>query len=285
MSDTYKIIYKAKGKTFEISPDSPAKLLEGGLAGFDCTELDVKISPYATIDGGYPVRRRFAERELAVTFEISREESASLRRKLISMLDPREDGELIVDFFGDSRRITVIPCGEPKFDRHTLHSPTVVTLNFVAPTVFFSSGAKKTSTFRKTAPLFTFPLTTTAVAGVTGGLKMTTDHTVADNTGDTECGIIVKVIATGGSVVNPTVSCGDDYIKTNLALADGDVLVIDTRKGQKCITVNGERCFSFMRDSAFFSLPLGQSTIKVDADSGKEYINAQVEYVPLYYGV
>lgn len=285
MSDTYKIIYKSKGKSFEISPDSPAKLLEGGLAGFDCTELDVKISPYAAMDGGYPVRRRFAERELAISFEIPRDESAALRRQLISMLDPCEDGELIVDLFGEVKRITVIPCGEPKFDRPTLRSGTVVTLYFVAPSVFFSCDEKKTGSFRQILPLFTFPLNTTKEAGITAGLRMTSDSAVADNTGDVECGITVKVTAKGGSVVNPKVYCGDKYIKTKLTLRDGDVLLIDTRKGNKNITLNGERCFSFNRDSTFFSLPLGKSTVKVTADSGAEYISAQVEYMPLYYGV
>lgn len=285
MSDTYKIIYKAKGKAFEISPTSPAKLLEGGLGGFDSTEFDVKISPYAAIDGGSVVRRRFAERELSITFEIDREASDYLRRELVSMLDPREDGELIVDLYGDERRITVIPCGEPVFDRPTANSPTIVTLFFVAPAVFFSDNTKKIGTFRVSMPLFTFPLNIMGSAGITSGLDMKTELSDAENTGDTECGIVVKIAAKGGSVVNPSVTCGDKFIKTKLTLYDGDVLTIDTRKGKKSMNLNGEHLTAFTRDSEFFSLPVGKSTVKVTADSGRGYIDKQIEYIPLYYGV
>ena len=70
-----------------------------------------------------------------------------------------------------------------------------------------------------------------------------------------------------------------------MTLNDGDVLVISTVKGQKSIYLNGQRHFNFHCDSTFFSLPVGVSDVTVTAESGGEYMDAQVEYTPLYFGI
>ena len=158
MKNTYKIIYKVGDRSFEISPNSHAKLLENGLVGFDCTSFDVKVSSYATLDGGYASRRRFAERELSLTFEIDALDADVVRRKLVSILDPRVDGELDVTIGDVQRKISVIPCGEPTFTRPTINSHIVVTLNFVAPAVFFSDSSKKAYGYYYSRPLLTFPM-------------------------------------------------------------------------------------------------------------------------------
>ncbi len=285
MTDTYKIIYTCGGKSFEISPDSPVRLMAGGLSGFDATGFDVKITPYASADGGYAGVRRFAEREMSITAEIDREYGDELRREIVSMLDPHTEGELDVELFGVHRRISVIPCGTPEFVRPTLQDCVVMTLNFVAPAVFFSNISKKRAEFYCAMPLLTFPMNFTAESGITTGLYGKTDHVTLANTGDTECGIIATIVAHGGRVVNPGIHLGERFVETKLTLADGDVLVIDTRRGMKNIYLNGKRCFTFGRDSTFFTLPSGESVVNITADSGGEYIDAEIEYTPLFYGV
>ena len=87
MEKTYIIRLTSGKHTLEIAPDAPCRLLAGGLIGFDCTGLDVSVRPYASRNGGYPERRRFAERELGLIFEIDadEEETEAIRRRIVTM--------------------------------------------------------------------------------------------------------------------------------------------------------------------------------------------------------
>ncbi|MBR5252276.1 MAG: phage tail family protein [Clostridia bacterium] len=285
MAEDYIITYEACGKVLRISPNSAVKLLAGGLRGFDSTGFDVKITPYASLNGGYPSVRRFGERELSITAEIDSVAGEEEKRRIVSMLDPTSEGVLDVSLFGVHRRISVIPCGKPVFERPVSGGPIVMTLYFVSPAVFFSDSSKKRADFYCAVPLLSFPMNFTTESGITTGLYGKTDHEELNNSGDTDCGFVVTIVAHGGNVENPSISLGDKQVRCPVTLYDGDVLVIDTRRGMKNITLNGERCFKFTRDSVFFTLPRGESTVSIRADLGGEYIDASLEYTPMYYGV
>lgn len=284
---TYKIIYISGDHRLEIAPEAECRLVEDGLHGFDCTGFDVKIQPYAASHGGYAQTRRFAERELSLTFEIAAhgERAEEIRRKIISMTSPETDGTLDVTLFGVRRTIEVIPADEQEFVRGTFSDCIEVTLHFIAPLVFFRDYDGEFVRFRDAAPILTFPMNFMAGAGTVSGMYRTTDTVRAENPGDTECGIVAKIRAKNGSVVNPGLKCGDKFIRCPMTLEDGDELVIDTRRRRKNITKNGERCFTFERDSTFFSLPRGVTTLAVTCGSGGEYVECEIEYVPAYYGM
>lgn len=285
--NSYKIIYKSGGDELEISPDGTCRLVEDGLHGFDCTGFDVKISSYAASHGGYVRTRRFAERELSLSFEIAAfgEERERIRRKIISMMSPESDGVLDVTLMGVHRTIEVIPSDEQEFSHPSFADCIEVTLHFIAPQVFFRDYDSKIVRFRDAAPILTFPMNFMAGAGTVAGMYRTIDTAKAENPGDTDCGISAKIRASGGSVVNPGLKCGEKFIRCPLTLADGDELIIDTRLRRKNITLNGVRCFTFERDSTFFSLPRGVTELSVTCDRGGEYVECEIEYVPAYYGM
>lgn len=285
MTNTYKITLTSGGKSVEISPLSDAKLLENGLSGFGTPGYDVKICPYASVPGGYAERRRFGERRLKLTFEIGGASPEEIKRELISLLDPSSDIELDIEMYGVHRKIIVIPSDAAEFVRPTLYDSITATLYFVSPAVFFSEHEAKLVKFRDAVPLLTFPLTSVDGAGFTSGFYKTTNSAEINNTGDAGCGIIVTIKASLGEIVNPGISCGGKYVKCNMTLSGNDVLVIETRAMKKGVTLNGERYLAFDRDSTFFALPAGESTVSITCDSGGEYIDAEVEYTPLYYGV
>ena len=285
--NSYKIIYSCGGEELEISPDASCRLVEDGLHGFDCTGFDVKISSYAASHGGYVRTRRFAERELSLTFEIAADgaERERIRRKIISMTTPESDGVLDINLFGIRRSIDVIPADGQEFVRGTFSDRIEVTLHLIAPQVFFRDHESRIVRFRDTAPILTFPMNFMAGAGMASGIYRTTDTARAENPGDTSCGITAKIRASGGDIVNPGLRCGERFIRCPLTLHDGDELVIDTRLRLKSITLNGERCFLFERDSTFFSLPKGESSLCVTCDSGGEFAECEIEYLPAYFGM
>lgn len=261
--NSYCILYQSGGETLEISPDAACRLVEDGLHGFDCTGFDVKIQPYAASHGGYAQTRRFAERELSLTFEIAGhgEAAEQIRRKIISMTSPESDGVLDISLFGVRRMIDVIPADDQEFERAVFSDSIRVTLHFIAPHVFFRDCEAES-------------------VHLTG-----TSSVQVRNRGDAECGIVAKIRASGGPVVNPKVYCGEKFIRCPMTLGNGDELVIDTRTRQKNITKNGVRCFVFDRDSTFFSLPRGVNELGITCEGGGAYMSCEIAYVPAYYGI
>ena len=287
MEKNYNIRITSGEHTLELSPDAPCRLLAGGLTGFDCTGLDVSVRPYASRHGGYPERRRFAERELGLVFEIDadEEETEHIRRRIVTMMNPANTCEIDAEIYGVHRQITVIPCGEALFVRETMHDRPEVSLEFVAPDVFFRAAEPSEIVFRDPVPLLTSPLSFFAGAGMTTGIFRTTSTAYLTNEGDADCGIVVEITADGGSILAPGISCGEDFVVCPVTLSDGDTLVIDTRDRRKNIYLNGERYFSFDRRSTFFRLPPGENVVAVLCDEGTEYIRAKLTYVPLYFGI
>lgn len=287
MKKNYKIVVTSGVHTLTLSPDSPCRLLEGGLIGFDCAGLDVSVKSYASRHGGYAERRRFAERELGIIFEIDADsdETEFIRRKIAAIMNPTVTCELDVEIYGVHRKISAIPFGEVGFERDTMHDRPRVSLEWIAPDVFFRAAEAEEVVFRDPVPLLTYPMTIWSGAGMTSGIMRTTDSARIVNDGDTSCGIVARVAADGGSIVNPGISCGDEFIICPVTLSDGDELMFDTRDGLKNIYLNGEKYFSFDRRSTFFSLPVGESVVTVLCDDGEEYIRAELDYTPLYYGI
>ena len=284
-AEQYKIIISSGEKTFEISPSSGAHLIENGLSGFSSVGFDVSLCSYASQSGGYAQKRRFAEREMKISFEIERDYNKALTRRLVSLLDPRKDCEIDITLGEVRRKITAIPCDEPVFSRPTFSDSTEVTLFFTAPSVFFRSHNEIASRLREKRGLLTFPMNFTASAGLTSGVFFTHGSAEIENPGDSECGLIITITACDGRVEKPAVHLGDRYILCPLTLDIGDTLVIDTRPRLKNIYLNGERCFIFDKRSSFFSLPVGRSTVSVTCESGQENADTVIEFTPLYYGV
>jgi len=283
--NTYKIIFRSGKYEIEISPEADCKLVERGFSGYSSTGFDVKVASYASNVGGYAQRRRFAEREIELVFEIVGGTDDEIRRRLITMMNPMAECTLDIEMFGVRRVIEVIPNEEAVFDRATFYDSTEVTLRFISPSVFFKDHEGRKVRFHDSCPMLTFPMSFMAGAGTVAGIFRTTDKTTIENPGDYECGIVAVIKAAGGDVVGPGISCGQYFIKCPITLSDGDEIVIDTRPKMKNIYKNGERSFNFDKNSTFFTLPAGESTLRVTSDSGGEFMDAYVEFTPLYFGM
>ncbi len=223
--------------------------------GFYAPEYEVKLTSYASCDGGYPSVRRYGERVLTIDAELSMGDV----ERLVPMLRISDECVLEVISHGRVRRTGVIPYGGIKAVSCGDADILSCELSFIAPDVFFEGESE------------TF-------AGDNGTVE-------AENTGDVPCGITMTLEAVGGDTASPAVSYGTEYVKCPLTLHDGERIIIDTRIGHKKITVNGERYLRFDSGSTFFSVPAGKSTIKAEAESGAEHISFGVSLTPLYFGI
>jgi len=286
MTNYYEIWLEDGRQSLCISPsrDSGLRLLEDGLDGFAATELMVETAPYGDGTGGHPYTRRFGERYMTITAEMNVGDD-SLRRKICGMLNPLHTLDMKVTWGDVTRYISVIPCGQPRFRQPNFFTPAEVTLSFLAPEPFYRAERPEEVVFRQTTPLLTFPLNLMAGAGTAAGYLRTVDTVTVMNGGDAPCGFQAYLTAAGGEVVNPVIRCGEQYIRLEQILADGKTAEIDTRPRCKDLRVDGVRCFTFHRDSAFFLLSVGENRISVSADSGAQFLSVRLIYTPLYYSI
>lgn len=274
------------GRTLLISPGAGAhlRLLEEGLEGFGATELFVETEPYADGTGGHPVTRRFGERYMGITAEVHGDEG-EVRRRVCAIMNPLHTLEMEVTLSGVTRCIGVIPCGKPEFRQANFFTPTEVYLPFLAPDPFYRDEKPQEVQFWQSLPLLTFPMNFWKGAGMAAGYFRTTDTATVINPGDAPCGFTAKLTASGGQVENPVLRSGDAFIRLQTVLEDGQEALIDTRPRYRNLWINGERRFTFHRDSDFFLLQTGENSVSVTADSGAEYLSAGLSYTPLYYGI
>ena len=289
---SYRIKLISGGRGFVFSSDigenadTDAYIIEDGLDGFDSPPIEVKLSSYGALEGGYVEKRRYGERELTIAAELRGEgaEAEARRNRLVSMLDTVSDCVLETELYGVRRRISVVPAGECRFTRGILGGRVTAELSLLAPGVFFEDSAECTVVFRSLAPALTFPLNSMKGAGFVSGVYRTTTDAEADNPGDAECGFTVVINADGGQIVNPGIECGGAHVRCPVTLEDGGTLVISTVPRHKTVTLNGEKYRGFDADSVFFSLPRGKNKVSVICDSGGEYVRASLSFTPLYCG-
>lgn len=280
----YRIDVACGREILTISPESPLRLLSGGLIGLDSADFDVEIGSYADDHGGYVRRRRFAEREIIIKFEIT-ENPGIWRRRIASVINPREDCAITVSLDGVCRRIEAVPTGRIVFESKGRDDFITVTLRFLAPDPFLKAESEKRITFEKRIPLLTFPMNFYPSGKQTVGYRVRADGGTVKNEGDAPCGVVITIRARGGEVKNPYARYGDKFVRVIATLSDGDELTIDTRKRKKGVYVNGERRMIFDWKSVFFSLETGENELEVGADQGKEYMTVQCEYTPVYFGM
>lgn len=92
-----------------------------------------------------------------------------------------------------------------------------------------------------------------------------------NNDGDAETGMLITIIALG-AVVNPIIYAMDGtFIGINDTMQQGDVIEINTNRGEKSVKKNGASIFSKLKPgSTFLQLAVGDNQLTVNSDAGTQ---------------
>lgn len=114
------------------------------------------------------------------------------------------------------------------------------------------------------------------------------------NEGDVNVGMQLKLLALG-TVVNPRISCSTGeqngwYMQLNLTLNSNDEIIINTVKGNKYITINGneyindEPILDYLefQGNDWLQLEQGANTFNISASGGDNYIYFNIVYKGRY---
>lgn len=140
-------------------------------------------------------------------------------------------------------------------------------------------------------PMFKFPLIIDHIDGTMMGQRSPTTIVNVDNDGHTDTGMIIKFEA-DQTVINPQLVNVNtmEFIKLNLTMTPGQVITINTNRGQKSITseLNGVVTNAFnslVFGSTFLQLNVGDNLFRYGADSSEEFLRVSIYHDNKYVGV
>lgn len=163
-------------------------------------------------------------------------------------------------------------------------------INIKCPAGFFQGTEINTQDFSSINPLFEFPFSIEAAGIPFAEIILNLEKSII-NYGDVETGVLIEIHMLG-SVHNPKIFNVDtsEYFIINGSFVSGDVITINTRKGEKEVTllsagVTSNLIGSIQSGSSWFQLLPADNVFTVAADAGAEYMDVTFTMIDLYEGV
>ena len=155
-------------------------------------------------------------------------------------------------------------------------------ISIICPNPWFKAAGVSVVEFSNTLSLFTFPFAYTEAGAPFSEIELGTQKSII-NKGDIENGVIIQLSAQD-VVLNPAVYnlTKGETLKLSLEMEAGDVITIDTRRGQKSITLLRDGATSNIINamgvnSTWFQLRTGDNVFTYGADEFPE--NLACEFV------
>lgn len=163
-----------------------------------------------------------------------------------------------------------------------------ITIN--CPKPYFNTVSENVQEFSSIESLFEFPFSIPESGIPFSTISSYTEKSII-NYGDVETGVIISLKA-NGAVVNPKIYnvLTKEYFNLNISLQDGDEIIINTRRGEKSVSLTRAGVTSgivgLLQDgSTWFQLSPGDNVFTIDADSMVENISLTFTVIDQFEGV
>ena len=263
------------------------------VGGLSSAEYKLDVKDNALFDGVSVTGAKLGAREISLRWELSDYGlSPRTREELIHMFSPKHEFLLYVRRDEIIRRINARVTSFV-IDPVNLYDYYISDIEFICPDPYFLDENDTVSRFRIFEPLINAPfIFLPEGAGLTAGMQVVTDGIHVNNAGDADFGIRAEITVVGGDVINPAIWRGAGaYVRVITTLHIGDVMIIDTRRGNKGIWVKtagtGEliKVLRYDPTSTWFTLAQGGNFVSFKADDGAEKAETTITYSNRWLGV
>lgn len=272
---------------FEMGNDCPVKLITLP-TGLESPGYLVHTSSNANADGVSITGKKVDSRQISISFAIDDLENAEIyRAQMIRFFNPKESLKCIVQYGAMIRHIN---CEIQEFifeSQVTLWDYLAGSINLLCADPYFKDMDNFGKNIAANTAMFSFPFFIPA-QGRIASYKTLRKEVLLRNQGDVPTGVEIHIIADRGSVTNPVVTkvSTGEFMKFDLVMAMGDVVIINTNPGKKSITYNGVNFFKEKSKlSSFFSIDVGDNILSYDADKNYTNLDVRLYYIPQYMGV
>ncbi|MDD5853256.1 MAG: phage tail family protein [Lachnospiraceae bacterium] len=302
--NTITIELTCNGKTLCMGPGEDIDI--NAVTGLESSELEISTSDNALVDGASVDGKKIKPRPIHIEASFrSNKDNAENRAAVIKFFNPKYTGKALITCMGVSRNIEYELEGWTFKTTKNMDQKLGIIVDLLCPDPYMLNVDNFGKNMANITPLFAFPwmmLSKRAknkldynpkargllLGGATMGYRTLHKEVVLANDGDVATGVQIQFIATRGEVTNPKITntVTGQYMKVNVVMQLGDVLLIDTNERHQVITLNGVNCYQKIdRKSEPFQLDVGDNYLEYDADVNYTNLDVNLFYTPKYLGV
>lgn len=302
--NTITIELTCNGKTLLMGPGEDIDI--NAVTGLESSELEISTSDNALVDGASVDGKKIKPRAIHIEASFkSNKDNAANRAAVIKFFNPKYTGKALITCMGVSRNIEYELEGWTFKKTKNVDQKLGIIVDLLCPDPYMLNVDNFGKNMANITPLFAFPwmmLSRRAsgkldynpkargllLGGAAMGYRTLHKEVVLANDGDVSTGVQIQFIATRGEVTNPKITntLTGQYMRVNIVMQQGDVLLIDTNERHQVITLNGVNCYQKIdRKSEPFQLDVGDNYLEYDADVNYTNLDVNLFYTPKYLGV
>lgn len=277
------IVENERGERLQLSQNTNYNITS--IEGLDPPEANVNIAENANFDGGTEKNSRLNTRNIVLTIVIEYPVEAN-RIALYKYFRAKKRCTLY--FSNGARNVRTTGIVE-SFDCNAWSKKQIAQISILCPNPYLIDTEQQDVSFSVVEALFEFPFSIEAAGVEFSRMEYNKEETII--AGDIETGMDIQFIATG-SATNPTLYNTEtlESLKVNISLVKGDVLRINTTRGQKSITYTHEGVTTNVINdlepgSTWLQLQAGENKLLYTADLNAENLIVRIEFNTLYEGV
>ena len=303
--NTLTIELTCNGKTLRMGPGEDIDIT--AVTGLESSELDISTSDNALVDGASVDGKKIKPRPIHIEASFrSNKNNPENRAKVIQFFNPKYTGKALITNMGVSRNIEYELEGWTFATIRNMDNKLGILVDLLCPDPYMLNVDNFGKNMANISALFAFPwrmLSTRMTSGkldypdkargmllggMTMGYRTLYREVVLANDGDVPTGVQIQFVATRGPVTNPKITNTGtgQYMRVNVAMQQGDILLIDTNDRHQVITLNGVNYYQHIdRKSEPFKLAVGDNYLEYDADENYTNLDVNLFYTPKYLGV
>lgn len=260
----------AKGSILPLTNNSRFKL--SNVDGITSASVELSSATVASMDGDFINNKRTIPRGIVLDFAIE-SDVENVKRYILQYIKPKQKGTL--RWTQEGREIQIEGIVEA-IEMPRYSSQVIMQVTMYCSQPYWEDIDYIVQEISETIDLHYFTryeddmLYFTEEGAPFGEYDVNRTKTF-ENTGDVEVGLTINIVALG-EVENPVIyNSAGEYIGVDVALSQGDEIVITTEKGNKTITMNGTNIVSKIREgSTWLQLPTGEDEFTIDSTDGTE---------------
>ena len=303
--NTLTIELTCNGKTLRMGPGEDIDIT--AVTGLESSELDISTSDNALVDGVSVDGKKIKPRPIHIEASFkSNKNNPENRANVIKFFNPKYTGKALITNMGVSRNIEYELEGWTFASVRNMDNKLKILVDLLCPDPYMLNVDNYGKNMANISALFAFPwrmLSTRMTSGkldypdkargmllggMTMGYRTLYKEVVLANDGDVPTGVQIQFVATRGPVTNPKITNTGtgQYMRVNVAMQQGDILLIDTNDRHQVITLNGVNYYQHIdRKSEPFKLAVGDNYLEYDADENYTNLDVNLFYTPKYLGV
>lgn len=280
-------IIRGDGRKFDID-GTYWRIPSGGLEGFGNFENEIASVDNAVGDGGVITSCRLAQKDRTIMAKsLNPRLNDVLRHEANDFFRAKADYKVYLTYMGITR------WAEGKVYKYSLPAENVnrcmtLTVTFLFPNPYLKSYEDFGKDIAAVTGMIGFPYLCAASPGVpngiTGGTYDFARRVLLSNNGSAET-YCRAVFVAKGSVTNPKLIIGDNFVRVIDTMQEGDVIEIDFVKNPPTVKKNGLNIMGKCdRKSTFdtMALRIGETEVQFDADDGTNLLAVSIYYNQLY---